>query len=176
MKKHIYTILISFFLIGTCVLLILKHYNSKDTLSEQLSKIDTEMRSTWIDKQLIYPSELIPINTNEEFKTLMNTKETLTVNYLDSDCSVCVEDLKSWDTYLTDTKKKAVFIISGSEQLKVDYMINDVLFFKHPVFYDEYDAFNQTNELPYYKAYHSFQLKDKKIVDIGSPILLENLK
>lgn len=176
MKKHIYTLLISFFLIASCVLLILKYYNSKKVIPNELSKIDVEMQSIWKNKELIYPDKLIPINTSQEFNTLINTKERLIVNYLDSDCSVCVEDLKSWDTYLKDNQKKAVFIISGSEQLKVDYMINDVLFFKHPVFYDEFDAFNQTNELPYYKAYHSFQLKNKKVVKVGSPILLENLK
>jgi hypothetical protein len=176
MKKHIYTILISFFLIAACALMILKSYNSKNVISDELAKIDLEMQSTWKNKELIYPDDLIPINTNEEFNTSINTKETLIINYLDADCSVCVDDLKSWDKYLKSNQQKAIFIISGSEQLKVDYMINDVLFFKHPVFYDEFDGFNQLNELPYYKAYHSFQLKDKKVVKVGSPILLENLK
>jgi hypothetical protein len=176
MKKHIYTILISFFLIATCVLVILKYYNSKNVIPNELSKIDLEMQSTWKNKELIYPNELIPINTNEKFDTTINTKKTLIINYLDADCSVCVEDLKSWDKYLKNNQQKAVFIISGSEQLKVDYMINDVLFFKHPVFYDEFDGFNQLNELSYYKAYHSFLLKDNKVIKVGSPILLENFK
>lgn len=176
MKEHIYTLLISFFLIAAAVVVIFKFTNSKKEISNEISKIDSEIQSKWKTRELIYPNELIPINTEKKFNEFIETKDSLFINYLDADCSVCVDDLTLWRKYLKNNNKKAIFIISGSEQLKVDYMINNALSFKHPVFYDEYDGFNQLNELSSYKSYHSFQLKDKKIINVGSPILLENFK
>ncbi|WP_298512200.1 hypothetical protein [uncultured Kordia sp.] len=177
MKKYIYPLLISSFLIGAIIIFLLKFNSSKnDTLTDELSKIDTEMQSTWKNKQLVYPDELVPINTEIVFNTSINTKESLIINYLDADCSVCIDDLTLWEKYLKNNQKKAIFIISGSEKIKVDYMINDVLFFKHPVYYDEFDGFNQLNELSNYKAYHSFQVQDNKVIKVGSPVLLENFK
>ncbi|WP_303318477.1 hypothetical protein Q4Q34_03980 [Flavivirga abyssicola] len=173
-KNKIYHLLIILLLISSITMFVYKFYYKKsDAINNKISVINKKNQKKWKNKELLFSEGLVPLNTNKTLNSFLAISDLLFVNYLDADCSVCIQDLKLWDEYLKNEEKNALFIIAGSEKIKVDYMINNVLHYKYPVFYDEYDSFVQINDLSEYKAFHSFQLKNKKVLKVGSPILLK---
>lgn len=101
--------------------------------------------------------------------------ETYIINFIDADCSSCTEDLKLWEEFLKEKKTPTFFILAGSDKYNVDFLVNDQLKFKHPLYFDDQELFDRYNKASDLKAFRTYYIKNGIIQKVGSPLLLDGL-
>ncbi|MCB9335842.1 MAG: hypothetical protein H6586_06815 [Flavobacteriales bacterium] len=103
-----------------------------------------------------------------------NPNEYKVITFLPATCLACM-NAEAWQNYINETKldSKAtlIFITSGEREPMIDFFIYDQAKAQFHVFYDEKNQFYTQNKLSADKRFHTFLLKNDKIILVGSPIV-----
>lgn len=175
-KNKIIPIITALLLIASTILTINLFFQSDE--EKTLIEINSSIQKEAVGKRINYPEELIPINTSLSITELTNQQpDTYLVNFIDADCSSCMEDLNLWTQYLNDNQElpPTFFILTGSDKHNVDFLVNDQLKFKPPLYFDDQELFDRYNKVSFIKAFRTYYIKNGVIQKVGSPLLLDGL-
>lgn len=142
-----------------------------------------ELVNKWLDKQIIYPSDMFFTNQNGDTIEHDYKSAYKMLVYVDSiGCFSCKLKLPEWNRYIravdSIAPNKCAFLFVFATSRRKDIYRNMYLSkFDYPIIIDEQGMFDQFNHFPSNVFYQTFLLdKDNKVLAIGNPVLNPKVK
>ncbi len=150
----------------TYFILILSNLIQCNTFNKDIN----EDFDQWYNKEIRLP-KLINVLDNSH---MLNSGCYKFVSHIDSDCGICLSEMKNWMHYSKDINDKYkidfIFYVNGSNfdnilsSIEMDSICNFIIYF------DKDDKYMRINNIPHDPRFSTFLLNgDNKIKIIGTP-------
>ena len=154
----------------------------KSDADNKLVLIDNEINEQWVNKNILFPSSLKPLNLLPQ-KEKDSSKFNVVV-YYDGNCSSCYVELNKWKVLIKEFNDSKVdvsftFILTGMNSNLVRSYLKEIEFEHENVFFDAKEEFKKVYGFMLENNYRYSSLlvnEQNKVVFVGNLMLFKGFK